>query len=129
MAKQRYTITVQDHLSVLGYLESKQRNLMDWPTDDPLERIRSDKELRLCRDPVTLNAWCEKWLSREQWQQLKTAARAARKRSRNTHRAKPKNITLTHKAWRMLSALAKRDEVTLSEFIESRLEKDWLKLD
>ena len=125
MAKPRYTITVQDHLSVLGYLESKQRNLMDWPTDDPLKRIRSDKELRLCRDPVTLNSWCEKWLSGDQWRQLKTAARASRKRSRNLRRNKPKNITLTRKAWRMLSDLATRDRVTLSELIESRLEKEW----
>ena len=84
MARQRYTITVQDYLTVLGYLKSKQRNFLDWPTDDNFKKISSEEELRLFRDPVTLNAWCEKWLSREQWQKLKTAARAARRRSRNS---------------------------------------------
>ena len=34
-------------------------------------------------------AWCEKWLSGDQWQQLKTATRASRKRSRNLRRDKP----------------------------------------
>ena len=125
MAKQRYVITEQDYPAVLRYVQYKLRNNLSWPSDDLLER----NEFKKCRDPVTLNVWCEKWLSGDQWQQLKTAARASRKRSRNTRRDKPKNITLTNNAWRMLSALAKRDEVTLSEFIESRLEKDWLKLD
>ena len=125
MAKQRYVITEQDYPAVLRYVQYKLRNNLSWPSDDLLER----NEFKKCRDPVTLNSWCEKWLSGEQWQQLKTAARASRKRSRNTRRDKPKNITLTNNAWRMLSALAKRDRVTLSEFIESRLEKDWLKLD
>ena len=44
-----------------------------------LRKLRMTRQ-RLFSDPVTLNAWCEKWLSREQWQQLKTAARAAQLR-------------------------------------------------
>ena len=129
MARQRYSITEQDYPAVLRYVQYKLRNLLEWPSDDNTEQNKSINAFKHCRDPVTLNSWCEKWLSGDQWRQLKTAARASRKRSRNTRRDKPKNITLTNNAWRMLSALAKRDRVTLSEFIESRLEKDWLKLD
>jgi hypothetical protein len=35
---------------------------------------------------------------------------------------------LSHKAWRIISDLAKRDGVTLSALIETRLGKEWGKL-
>ena len=73
-----------------------------------------------------LNAWCEQWLSSDNWTQLKNAIRAERKRSSTLDREKPKNVTLSPKAHRILSELSKYDGLTMSEYIEKRLGQRWL---
>jgi len=106
-------------------------NLRDpyWPSEDTSAQVRAERKLRTAkRDPVRLNRWCEKHLSAAQWIQLKNAIRAARKRTADLSRDPPKTVTLSHKAWRIISDLAKRDGVTLSELIEDRLGKQWGKL-
>ena len=70
----------------------------------------------------------EEWLSSAQWTQLKNAVRAARRRQADLSRDPTKHVTLPHRAWLMLHELAERDEVTLSELIEKKLEKAWMRL-
>jgi macrodomain Ter protein organizer (MatP/YcbG family) len=67
-------------------------------------------------------------MSADQWIQLKNAIPAARKRTADLSRDPPKNVTLSHKAWRIIADLARRDDVTLSALIEDRLGKEWGKL-
>lgn len=69
-------------------------------------------------DAAGLNGWCEQWLGRRQWTQLKNAVRAGRKRSQGEP---VKTITLSRNAWAILDYWARRDGVTLSEVIERRL--------
>ncbi|MEA2078887.1 MAG: hypothetical protein U9P00_03355 [Pseudomonadota bacterium] len=128
MTGPRYSITEPDQTAAVVYLSSKLRH-PSWPTDDTkghLSAVRTFKTVK--RDPDKLTTWCEKYLSTDQWILLKAAIRQARKRTADLSRDKPKSVTLSHKAWRMLSDLAVRDGVTLSAVIEDRLAKEWGKL-
>ena len=128
MAKSKYTITQQDVAAATTYLS---RKLDDgyWLSEELSQNTKAEREHKNTkRDPVTLNAWCEKWLDSAQWTQLKNAIRAARRREADLKRDPPKHITVSHQAWVILRDLSKSDGVTYSEFIETRLEKEWMKL-
>jgi macrodomain Ter protein organizer (MatP/YcbG family) len=128
MPKTRYTITKDDWTFAVSYLS---RKLQDgyWLSDDVSTQTKAERAYqKVKRDPVTLNAWCERWLTSTHWTQLKNAIRASRSRQADLSRDPHKHVTLSHKAWLMLHELAERDGVTLSEFLETKLEKSWLKL-
>jgi len=128
MARSRYTITELDMAAALVYIGSKLRDPY-WPSEDTSAQVKAERGFRTAkRDPVTLNRWCEKHLNADQWVQLKNAIRAARKRTVDLSRDPPKSVTLSHNAWRIISDLAKRDGITLSELIEDRLGKEWGKM-
>jgi macrodomain Ter protein organizer (MatP/YcbG family) len=128
MARSRYTITEPDMPAALVYIRSKLRDPY-WPSEDTTAQSKAERGFRTAkRDPVTFNRWCEKNLNTAQWSQLKNAIRAARKRTADLSRDPPKTVTLSHKAWRIISDLAKRDGVTLSALIEDRLGKEWSNL-
>jgi macrodomain Ter protein organizer (MatP/YcbG family) len=100
-----------------------------WPSEDVSIETKAERAYRKDkRDPITLTKWCEKWLTTAQWTQLKNAIRAARRRQADLTRDPPKHVTLSHRAWLILHELAERDGVTLSELIENKLEKAWMKL-
>ncbi len=126
MARQRYVVTAGDKAAVISYIERKLSLEPNWLESDGGKRSFA----RAKRDTVRIQKWCDKCLSDEQWRQLKDAVRAARKRKhdRTGDRVPKVNITLSRRAWSMLRALAERDGVTLSEFIEKRFEKEWLKM-
>ncbi len=100
---------------------------MFWPCEDVRRQYEAHKALEAIGDLVTLNAWIDRWLSEDRRKRLHNALRAARKRERDSRQEKPKTVTLTRQAWMILSDLARRDKVTLSEVIERRLEREWLK--
>jgi macrodomain Ter protein organizer (MatP/YcbG family) len=123
MTRPNYAITETDLTAAAHYIDSKLRGPY-WPSDDTKARLsaaRSFKNAR--RDPVTLTKWVEKHLDASQMGQLKGAIRQARKRVADLSRDKPKSVNLSHKAWLILSDLAKADGVTLSQVIEARLAK------
>ncbi len=127
MARQRYVVTKSDMPAVVSYIERKLLLEPYWLESDGGKRSFT----RVKRDPLMLQNWCDKWLSNEQWKQLKDAMRAARKRihDRTGDRDPKVNVTLTRRAWSMVTSLAKREGVTLSEFLESRFEDEWLALE
>jgi macrodomain Ter protein organizer (MatP/YcbG family) len=128
MARERYRITPEDLRYAVRYLS---RKLQDgyWVSDDVSTESKAERAFEKGRrDAVTLTAWGEEWLSSAQWTQLKNAVRAARRRRANLSRDPTKHVTLSHRAWLILHDLAERDGVTLSQFIEKRLHKAWLKL-
>ena len=128
MARSRFTITRQDKTAALAYITNKLRDPY-WPSEDTSRQLKAERKYKdEKRELVTLNEWCEKWLDSRQWTQLKNAIRAARKRTADMKRDPPKSVTLSRKAWRIISDLAKRDGVTLSALIEDRLGKEWDKL-
>jgi hypothetical protein len=128
MARERYTITDGDLGFAVSYLSRKLQSDY-WLSDDVSRETKAQRAYRAAkRDAVTLTAWGEEWLSSAQWTQLKNAVRAARRRQADLSRNPPKHVTLSHRAWLILHELAERDGVTLSELIEKRLEKAWMKL-
>jgi macrodomain Ter protein organizer (MatP/YcbG family) len=131
MSRPKYTLNKDDLPAVSRYLTHKLLQA-DWLTED---NAQADKAVRafqkaMCNH-VTLNAWCEKWLNNAQWQQLKAALRAARKRLNDRTGANdPKvSVTLERRAWLILRRLAQEEGLTLSGFIEKRHTKEWLKLE
>lgn len=82
------------------------------------------------RDPLTLAQWCAHWLTDAQRQQLQAAVRAARKRRRDQtgHRDPCVNVTLSRRAWLILSDLAQRDGLTLSQWLIQRHDQEWLRM-
>ena len=127
MARERYRVTEEDRPAVVAYIRRKFATEEYWLDSDSARRAF----VQVQRDPGALNAWCEKWLSGEQWEQLKNAVRATRKRfaDRSGERDPKVNVTLSRHAWLIVRALAKRERVTLSEFLEGRFEQEWLDME
>jgi len=131
MARARYQITKDDALTAWRWIQKK---LNDNPMADLDQAYQAEQEFESLKehwkDPETLNAWAEKWLNSGQWIQLKNSIRAQRKRQRDRTNIdkKPITISLTLKAHLILSTISKHDNVTLSEVIEKRLHKAYLKI-
>ncbi len=89
--------------------------------------IQELKKLQLKDNPKYINTWCETFLNQNQWQRLKNAIRAERSREkrRDIGGERIKRVDLTYKAHLILSALSKRDNVTLSETVINHLGKLW----
>ena len=128
MARQKYLITPQDFYAAYDYLRRKLQLDLFWLDDSQaLEQFQSLK-----RDAVTLNDWCERWLDRRRWAQLKAAIRAARQRQRRRHNAGQGpdiQLRLPRTAGLVLRDLAKRDGITVSEFILRHHYQEWLYYD
>jgi len=116
VARKKYSITNHDHWFARRWIERKLEN----PTWLPENRTYPAKHAlsRVKDDAIALNKWCELWLKKAQWLQMKNAIRAARKRSRGVD---TKTITLTQNAWFILDYHAQKENCTLSEVIEKKL--------
>ena len=136
MAKPKYTIQEQDFSLVSDYIRKR---LFDsdgaWIADkidseNGATYREAEDSFKKCRDCVTLNNWCEIYLTKERWTQLKNALRAARKRERaRTDKIDPVvNVSLSRKAWIILRDLAKSENQTLSDYIIQNHKEDWVKL-
>ncbi len=124
MARPRYTLSEGDYPAARAYVQRKLATQPYW-----LDNLQGEDEwAQVKRDPLTLWQWCERWLDEEQWRQLKAALRAARKRRRERSgmRDPAVNVTLSRKAWLILSELARRDKVTLSDWLIRRHHDEWL---
>ena len=126
MTQPRYTLSKDDFPATVAYLQRKLATQPFW-----LDNLQAENEWEHARrDPVTLQRWCERWLSTDQWRALKAAVRAARKRRRDRTgtRHPPVNVTLSRYAWSILSELARHDGLTLSDWLIHRHHDEWLKL-
>lgn len=123
MTRARYTPRPEDWASIVAYVQRKLATEPFWLTDT----VQAQDHWRQAkRDLITLQQWCEQWLSAEQWQQLKAAVRAARRRRQRTGDP-PVNVTLSRQAWLIISNLARHDQMTLSEWLIERHYQEWLK--
>lgn len=118
--------TGADFLAARAYVQRKLATQPFW-LDSP---VALAAWANLQHDPLTLAQWCAHWLALPQQQQLQAAVRAARKRRRDHtgHRDPCVNVTLSRPAWHILSALARRDGVTLSQWLIQRHEQEWLRM-
>jgi len=125
MARPRYQIAEIDFLHAEFYLSVRIRNFcikyskgvssIDAQTEYAAA-VRSERKTQRAK---LLNAWCEKYLSGAEWTKLKSAVRKRRERFRRCD--EQKTVTISAKAHRLLSQLANRDNVTLSEILEHYL--------
>lgn len=70
-----------------------------------------------------LQQWCDEYLDEEQFKKLKQVIWAKRKRTKDAMKSlKPKQITISRKAWKHLSDLSKKDGMSYSELLENYLE-------
>ncbi|PCI44430.1 MAG: hypothetical protein COB41_04440 [Proteobacteria bacterium] len=119
MARKKYDITNQDCWFARRWIERKLENPIwlpenrTYPAKHALSRVKDGSD--------ALNKWCELWLKKAQWLQMKNAIRAARKRARGVD---TKTITLTQNAWFILDYHAQQENCTLSEVIERKLMHD-----
>jgi len=126
MTKQpAYSIDPRDELIVRRYIHKKLLVELAW--DLPVE-VESSFEQRK-RDAITLSQWCQQWLDAEQWQRLQAAVRASHYRQRV--RQSPDrygshvHVRLSYQAWSILTQLAQRDGVTISDFIIHHHQTDY----
>ncbi|MBB5349564.1 hypothetical protein JWG42_14245 [Desulfoprunum benzoelyticum] len=130
MANSRKRFSPRETWLVKSYIRRKLLLDPSWPCDEHPSggTASSDFEKIEIEDSQSgIQSWCEKWLNEEQWKQLLVALRAKRKREND--QVRKRNITLDNKAWRILSTLAKRDKVTMSQFLISRFEREYLDMD
>jgi len=121
-----YQIHECDQLSVRRYLQKKL--LVEQAWDLPVEAEIGFERLK--RDAITLSQWCQQWLDQAQWQRLQAALRASRYRQRVMQSPQrygtQVHVRLDYQAWSILTQLAKRDGVTISEFILQHHQTEYL---
>lgn len=126
MARPRYTITTADVVHASTYLANRLRNQDVRFSDDVTYRTaeraftEASQESRKEKRAEQVNAWCEKYLSSEEWAKFKLAIRKRRERRVRTDL---KTVTITARAFEFLSKLSERDKVTYSEILEKYLLK------
>jgi len=137
MPRKPYQITATDYSAAKSYLDKKV--LMDqgmWligcrgddvqaKNDYPPQNARMSQAASERID--RLNQWCDRYLSPRQWTQLKNAIRSARRKNKPERLRAGATFTvkLTHDAYTYVKTLAAAHEMSISEFLETRLEQEW----
>ena len=127
MARPRKKFTEDEFRRALSYIDRKLKLEGNWPGQNAAgheKAFREFRKVRLRHDPDALSRWCDRWLDEAGRKKLLAALRARKKRDRPG--AGKKTVSLDPRAWLYLSGLAKRDNVTLSEFLIKRLEKEYM---
>lgn len=126
MARPRYTVTAADVVHAGTYLANRLRN-QDVRFGDDVSYRAAEQEFteaaavpRKEKRAVQVNAWCEKYLSSAEWATLKLAIRKRRERRVRTDL---KTVTISARAFDLLSKTSTRDGVTYSEVLEKYLLK------
>lgn len=127
MPRVKYSITSDDEFHATFYLSDRLRN-HGFKFSDSVSRAKAESDFRTAVDEKTktkraaaANSWCETYLSRADWQKLKTAVRKRRERWRRNDEIK--TITISAKAHNMLTQISTRDDVTFSQALEHYLAK------
>jgi macrodomain Ter protein organizer (MatP/YcbG family) len=125
------TQSTDDFRAAVAYVQRKLATELGWlGEDDTRDHAARIAWPRAKRDPLAFSPWCPQWLDRHQRRPLQAAVRAARKRRRDHrgHRDPPVNVTLSRQAWLIFSALARREGLTLSQWLIARHDADWLQM-
>jgi len=124
MARQRYTVTDSDRWFTHRWIENKLKHpswLGENRTYKASRAFDLINESGIQHPTESLNRWCESWLKRDEWKQMKNAIRASRRRANSPE---TKTVTLSHNAWLLLNYVATKEACTLSEAIERHLTRN-----
>jgi macrodomain Ter protein organizer (MatP/YcbG family) len=107
----RKKLTQSDYLSAYNYIAGG----MD---RDEISSSEGYNRFRNADTPEKLQAWCDDYLTKDQWDKMRNAIRVERKRSKDykTNRQKIR-VDLDWLAWQRLSSMAEEEGRTLSEMI------------
>ena len=122
MPRVKYTITSDDEFHATFYLSDRLRN-HGIKFRDSVSRAKAESDFRTAVDEKTktkraaaVNSWCERYLSRADWEKLKTSVRKRRERWRRSEEIK--TITISAKAHKTLTQISKRDDVAFSKALK-----------
>lgn len=125
MARPNYTITADDFQHATAYLGHCLRtfrfDLKDLAMmEQAKEEFHAIPRMRTGRPAAErLQTWCDTYLTESEWKLAKASIRKRRQRWAPSKTLR--TITISEKAHRLLSELANRDQVTLSDVLEAYL--------
>lgn len=119
----QYVIRRQDRRTVLTFIEHLFDDESAWINGKENQQLIAKQEyLDSMADPDGINAWCAKWLSDVQWEQLRQAVSAACHLREKIRQAQMlKTISLSYHAWKILVDLAQQENTTLSNVVINHL--------
>jgi len=126
MTKHVYIIRQQDRKAVTTFIDNLLNKNPEWfGTTEPQRSTAKREYLESRADSVHFNTWCQKWLNETQWMEIRKVicVNAGHQPERQRYTEPHKTISLTHRAWEILSELALQDQISPSEVIVNRLGK------
>ena len=116
MPREKYKLTIDDGIEAQRWITRKLNSSDDtWPGGENWNEARHDYFDAARLGHETLQAWCDQYLTPQQWTQLRNAIRSQRRRDLNPNAKK--SVDLDRDAWRILSDTAGREKCTLSEAV------------
>lgn len=127
MARPNYMIERDDLIHAKAYLGNRLRDyslqfnkeLDREPANQEFLRISASRTSK--ENAAELNQWCDRYLNHEEWRKLKESIRKRRQRWAGNRELK--TVTISAKSHKLMTELANRDQVTLSEALEFYLPK------
>ncbi len=124
MSRPKFRITVDSLMHAAQYLEGRLGSLRLTPRMMTVQEARHFiTGILISRSSASnadrLQVWCDENLDAKSQSALQTAIRKRRQRASSDFRV----VTLSSKSYRLLSQLAKRDNVTLSQALQSSVER------
>jgi len=119
-----YIIRQQDINAAITFIDHQLSKNSGWLVETESLRMVAEQEYHQARiEHANFNAWCQKWLNKSRWAEIKQAIFLARDQQevKSKYIEPHKMISVTHQAWQILSEIALQDQATLSEVIINRL--------
>lgn len=127
MTRHVYIIRQQDKKAATSFIDGLLNKNPEWfGTTEPQRSTAKQEYLESRADSNHFNMWCQKWLNETQWMEIRKviSARKDHGEERQRYTEPHKTISLTHRAWEILSELALQDQISPSEVIINRLGKN-----
>ncbi|SFU31498.1 hypothetical protein SAMN05216339_101300 [Nitrosomonas eutropha] len=124
MAEHSYIIRQQDRTAATTFIDDQLSKDPKWFSTTESEYSAAKQEYLAARaDSINFNTWCQKWLNETQWMEIRKVISMNKdhKEERRKYTEPHKTISVTHRAWEILSELALQDQLSLSEVIVNRL--------
>jgi len=118
-----YPISETDFPLVRDYIQRKLTQRPGW-----LNQWQGEQSWGAAKnDRHHLQQWCQQWVDEGQWRLLQQAIRSTHKRRQAARQRDPKRVTVTLSgtAWRIVSSLAEKDELSLSDWLIARHRFEW----
>jgi hypothetical protein len=128
MTERAYIIRQQDRKIAIAFIDNQLNKNPKWLETTEAQYSMAKQEYLVSKaNSTSFNTWCQKWLNKAQWIEVRKVIGMNKNHEEEKWRyIEPhKTISVTHHAWRILSALALQDQRSLSEVIINRLGKEF----